>query len=204
MQDVTPKEAIRQQPTCDRSVALYGFLRGCNLRPGQRAHLAGVGDFAIADVEQLPDPCPLPDTIKKRGLNEQERLVYAPMSAVGGLLYDKDATYIDIPDWKVQYTRSGQEVPAEMQEVWTRPCLLVFGQIIRARYSLVWRSFTIRLQVARACVCQHASVGHSVHVRIASAACPSVMCLPTLMLSERDALAGRGDGARAAERARGC
>ena len=128
MQDVTPKEAIRQQPMCDRAVVLYGFLRGCNLRPGQRAHLAGVGDFAIADVEQRPDPCPLPDTIKKRGLNEQERLVYAPMSAVGGLLYDKDATYIDIPDWKVQYTRSGQEVPAEMQEVRARSCLLVFTQ----------------------------------------------------------------------------
>ena len=27
---------------------------------------------------------------------------YAPMSDVGGLLYDKDAVYIDIPDWKVR------------------------------------------------------------------------------------------------------
>lgn len=123
---MTPKEQIRQQPTCDRSVVLYGFLRGCNLRPGQRVHLAGVGDFAMQDVEQLPDPCPLPDTIKKRGLNEQERLVYAPMSAVGGLLYDKDATYIDIPDWKVQYTRNGQAVPAEMQEVRSDCCVHLF------------------------------------------------------------------------------
>jgi hypothetical protein len=34
----------------------------------------------------------------------QERLVYAPMTNLGGLLYDKDAVYIDIPDWKVQHT----------------------------------------------------------------------------------------------------
>ena len=51
----------------------------------------------------LPDPCPLPSTVKKRGLNEKERLLYAPMADVGGLLYDKDAVYIDIPDWKVCY-----------------------------------------------------------------------------------------------------
>ena len=53
------------------------------------------------ELDALPDPCPLPDTIKKRGLNERERLLYAPMADVGGLLYDKDAVYIDIPDWKV-------------------------------------------------------------------------------------------------------
>ena len=52
----------------------------------------------------MPDPCPLPSQIKKRGLNEKERVIYAPMSDVGGLLYDKDAMYIDIPDWKVQYS----------------------------------------------------------------------------------------------------
>ena len=49
----------------------------------------------------MPDPCPLPSMVKKRGLNEKERLIYAPMSDVGGLLYDKDAVYIDVPDWKV-------------------------------------------------------------------------------------------------------
>ena len=56
----------------------------------------------IVDINALPDPCPLPHTIKKRGLNDKERLLYAPMADVGGLLYDKDAVYIDIPDWKVR------------------------------------------------------------------------------------------------------
>lgn len=49
------------------------------------------------------DPCPLPSMLKKRGLTEKERLLYAPMADVGGLLYDKDAVYIDIPDWKVRF-----------------------------------------------------------------------------------------------------
>ncbi len=52
-------------------------------------------------MDALPDPCPLPGAGKRRGLNERERLLYAPMADVGGLLYDKDAVYIDIPDWKV-------------------------------------------------------------------------------------------------------
>jgi hypothetical protein len=47
----------------------------------------------------------------------QERLIYAPMSAVGGLLYDRDATYVDVPDWKVQYSRQGLDVPAQLAEV---------------------------------------------------------------------------------------
>ena len=45
----------------------------------------------------LPDPCELPDAQKKRrSLNERERLIYAPMSGVGGIVYDKDAVYLDL------------------------------------------------------------------------------------------------------------
>ena len=57
----------------------------------------------VQEADAMPDPCPLPSMVKKRGLNEKERLLYAPMSDVGGLLYDKDAVYIDVPDWKVFY-----------------------------------------------------------------------------------------------------
>ena len=59
------------------------------------------GGLQVEEVDALTDPCPLPSTLKKRGLNEKERVLYAPMADVGGLLYDKDAVYIDIPDWKV-------------------------------------------------------------------------------------------------------
>lgn len=54
----------------------------------------------VAEVTALPDPCPLPGSRKRRGLGDKDRLLYAPMADVGGLLYDKDAVYIDIPDWK--------------------------------------------------------------------------------------------------------
>lgn len=68
-------------------------------------------------MDALTDPCPLPSTLKKRGLNERERLLYAPMADVGGLLYDKDAVYIDIPDWKV----SSQPVCLELQsQTWAK------------------------------------------------------------------------------------
>jgi hypothetical protein len=33
---------------CDREVTLYGFLRGAPLKPGARAHLAGVGDYPVS------------------------------------------------------------------------------------------------------------------------------------------------------------
>lgn len=63
---------------------------------------SGCGDYTISDVSHLPDPCPLPDVMKRRSLNDIERKLYAPMSGVGGVVYDKDAVYIDINDKKVQ------------------------------------------------------------------------------------------------------
>lgn len=77
-EDVTPEEAVRVNPKCDREVALFGYLRGANLKRGQRIHLAGVGDLDVSDITVLPDPCPLPDTVKKKGLNDKEKLLYAP------------------------------------------------------------------------------------------------------------------------------
>ena len=56
----------------------------------------GVGDFTVRDITDLPDPCPLPENLKKRTLIEKEKTIYAPMSGVGGIVYDKDAVYIDL------------------------------------------------------------------------------------------------------------
>ena len=104
-EDLTPEEAVRQDPLCDRRIALFGYLRGCNLKPGMHVHLAGVGDFALAEVSALPDPCPLPGAIKRRSLDDRERLLYAPMSDVGRLTYDKDAMYVNLADHTVNFTR---------------------------------------------------------------------------------------------------
>ncbi|KAM4715024.1 LOW QUALITY PROTEIN: ribosome biogenesis protein BMS1 homolog [Anableps anableps] len=97
MEDLTDPENVRTDPKCDRIVSLYGYLRGTHLKNKGQVHIPGVGDFQVSDVNFLPDPCPLPDAQKKRALNEKERLLYAPMAGVGGLVYDKDAVYVDVP-----------------------------------------------------------------------------------------------------------
>lgn len=101
-EDITPESKIKNDPKSDREVLLYGYLHGANLRPGTRVHVSGVGDFDIEEVEGLVDPCPMPGTTTQRTLNDRERLVYAPMSDLAGLTIDKDAIYIEIPDWKVR------------------------------------------------------------------------------------------------------
>lgn len=50
----------------------------------------------IEEMMSLPDPCSLPDKIKNRSLDGKERLIYAPFSGVGGIVYDKDAVYIEL------------------------------------------------------------------------------------------------------------
>ncbi|XP_031733638.1 ribosome biogenesis protein BMS1 homolog [Anarrhichthys ocellatus] len=97
MEDLTDPERLRTDPKCDRTVSLYGYLRGTHLKNKGQVHIPGVGDFQVADVNFLPDPCALPGAQKKRALNEKERLLYAPMAGVGGVVYDKDAVYIDLP-----------------------------------------------------------------------------------------------------------
>lgn len=105
IEDVTDPALVAADPTANRSVALFGYLRGANLRAGQRAHIAGAGDYGTATVTALPDPCPLPDKQRKRRLADKETLIYAPMGNVGEVLYDKDGVYVNIDDYKVTFTR---------------------------------------------------------------------------------------------------
>lgn len=97
MEDLTNPEHIRVNAKCDRNISVYGYVRGTNLKNRSNVHIPGCGDFNLADVAFLPDPCPLPSMAvkSKRTLNEKERTVYAPMSGVGGIIYDKDAVYIE-------------------------------------------------------------------------------------------------------------
>ena len=105
--DITPPTAIEENSKSDRTVALYGYLRGTNFpAEGGRVHVPGVGDLSVSDVEALPDPCPTPfmdQAIAKatgkggrRRLGEKQKVLFAPMSDVGGVLVDKDAVYIDV------------------------------------------------------------------------------------------------------------
>ncbi|CAL1681454.1 unnamed protein product [Lasius platythorax] len=96
IEDLTSPELIRKNQKVDRTVSLYGYVRGIPLNKESSIHIPGCGDMRIKDVNFLPDPCPLPEQIKKRALVEKERLIYAPFSGVGGIVYDKDAVYVEL------------------------------------------------------------------------------------------------------------
>ncbi|KAI7870125.1 hypothetical protein BDF14DRAFT_1774923 [Spinellus fusiger] len=112
VEDLTDPELIHRQPRCDRTVTLYGYLRGTHLKSNMRVHIPGAGDHVLADVSVLPDPCPLPDKERKR-LDEKHKLIYAPMSDVGGVMYDKDAVYINVPG---HFTKKSARVTANKEE----------------------------------------------------------------------------------------
>jgi ribosome biogenesis protein BMS1 len=105
--DITPPTEIEENEKCDRTVALYGYLRGTNFpAQGARVHVPGVGDLSVSAIEALPDPCPTPHMDQqiakatgkgsRKRLGEKQKLLFAPMSDVGGVLIDKDAVYIDV------------------------------------------------------------------------------------------------------------
>lgn len=105
--DLTPPLASEENPKRDRTIALYGYIRGTNFpAEGARVHIPGVGDLSVSAIEALPDPCPTPyideatakatGKPRRRRLGEKQKVLYAPMSDVGGVLMDKDAVYIDV------------------------------------------------------------------------------------------------------------
>ncbi|KAG9042694.1 Glycoside hydrolase 2 (Mannanase, beta-galactosidase) [Tulasnella sp. UAMH 9824] len=125
LEDMTPREQIRLDPKGDRTITLYGYLRGTNLRESTKVHIPGVGDMEIKSVKILADPCPLPTTEseKKRRLAEKHRTVHAPMSDLGGIMYDKDAVYINVEG---NFTRTeggdgpqgeGEQMVMDLQDV---------------------------------------------------------------------------------------
>ena len=109
-EDITHPNVIAEDPKCDRSVTFYGYVRGSHLKPGTKMHMIGAGDFTMAELSMIPDPCPLPNQEKKsQSLNKKDSLLYAPLSNVGAVSFDKDAVYIDIG--RVNYTKKENLVP---------------------------------------------------------------------------------------------
>ena len=45
MEDVTPPAVIERNPQAARSICLFGFVRGTFLKPGQKVHVPGLGDY---------------------------------------------------------------------------------------------------------------------------------------------------------------
>ncbi|KAJ7857641.1 GTP binding protein [Mycena olivaceomarginata] len=100
IEDLTPREEVRlSKGKCDRTVTVYGCT------------FPGVGDLDMKSVTILGDPCPLPDadSEKRRKLSEKKKLlIHAPMSDIGGVMYDKDAVWINVPG---SFTRGNTDVP---------------------------------------------------------------------------------------------
>jgi ribosome biogenesis protein BMS1 len=94
-EDITHPNLTDKDPECDRSVTFYGWVRGSHMKRGMKVHLIGVGDFNMAEVSTLPDPCPIPDK-EEKSLKKKDALLFAPLSNVGAVSFDKDAIYIDI------------------------------------------------------------------------------------------------------------
>mmetsp|Transcript_2453 Transcript_2453/g.3548 ORF Transcript_2453/g.3548 Transcript_2453/m.3548 type:complete len:667 (+) Transcript_2453:49-2049(+) len=105
-EDLTDENITDDNPKADRKICFYGYVRGTAIKPSQRLHLLGVGDFSITSVDVLPDPCPLPIHKKKtKHLNEKDRMLYAPLADVGNVLFDKDATYINLRPTHIRYSK---------------------------------------------------------------------------------------------------
>ncbi|EGG15440.1 BMS1-like ribosome biogenesis protein [Cavenderia fasciculata] len=103
-EDITDPERVKHEPQSDRNICLYGYIRGTYLKPHMKVHIPGCGDYHMKSITPLADPCPRPDE-RKRILNGKERLIYAPMSDIGTIIYDKDAVVINIPESQLQYSR---------------------------------------------------------------------------------------------------
>ncbi|KAL2313964.1 Ribosome biogenesis protein bms1 [Schizosaccharomyces pombe] len=100
MEDLTLPVDIEQNPKVGRKITLYGYLHGTNLpKHDASVHIPGVGDFVTSDVSSLEDPCPPPDAdkVRRRRLSEKQKLIYGPMADIGGILFDKDRVYIEVP-----------------------------------------------------------------------------------------------------------
>lgn len=123
-EDLTNPTLIEDNPKVDRRVVVYGYVRGTFLKPQQKVHVMGIGDFHMHSLQILDDPCPLKGSdaaaaaanVKRRSLNEKEKLLYAPMSDVGDVLYDADATYINLHDKHIHFSRRADIVADEDAE----------------------------------------------------------------------------------------
>ncbi|KAJ6227013.1 ribosome biogenesis protein bms1 [Anaeramoeba flamelloides] len=109
-EDITDPESIRKNPVMDHTICLYGYIHGNNLNTNQKIHISGCGDFHMKSVTILNDPCPTSDdqnVSSTRKLSQKEIIIYSPMSDFGGVLYDKDAVYINVSQ-KLRYTNKNQ------------------------------------------------------------------------------------------------
>ncbi|MCP9264816.1 Ribosome biogenesis protein bms1 [Dirofilaria immitis] len=87
-------ETASRKPLMNRTISLYGWVRGTFLKNHATVHIPGMGDLIIKDLYLIRVHCHRRKKMK-RSLNEKERVIYAPFSGLGSIVYDKDAIYIE-------------------------------------------------------------------------------------------------------------
>jgi ribosome biogenesis protein BMS1 len=131
-EDITDPNRVDEDENCERSIVLYGYVRGTHLKPTMKVHLIGVGDFEMGSIRLLDDPLPAGKrdeehkvrgpilfcfdrrtqtdgqltsciSLREQTLKKKDALLFAPLSNVGAVSFDEDAVYIDIA--KVNYTK---------------------------------------------------------------------------------------------------
>ena len=114
-EDLTDPGLVHSNPKCDRTVSMYGYVRGTYLKPGQKMHILGLGDYDMKDLDLIPDPCPQHDQqkAKRRSLNDKEKTLYAPMTDLGGVSFDKDAMYVQIKRHQLNFSKPEDLLPDE-------------------------------------------------------------------------------------------
>eukprot|EP01027_Heterolobosea_sp_BB2_P016217 GEZU01023108.1.p1 GENE.GEZU01023108.1~~GEZU01023108.1.p1 ORF type:complete len:1007 (+),score=359.54 GEZU01023108.1:341-3361(+) len=118
VEDITNPEEITSNPVCNRTVCFYGYVRGTYLKPKMKVVIPGCGEYFMDSVNALEDPCPLLEGAKKkrRALLDKEVTLYAPMSNLGELFYDKDAVYLDIAEKKGEKTNRHEDSDEDDEE----------------------------------------------------------------------------------------
>lgn len=83
MEDLTPPEDLLASAHCDRTVSLYGYVRGSYLKPRSTVHLAGVGDFELrAGARRVSKGWGWEGCAEPRGMRPPRRpCLTAPLSA---------------------------------------------------------------------------------------------------------------------------
>ena len=88
-------------------------MRGTYLEQTSKLHVNGLGEYEIAKIQRVDDPCPIEmkktvrekqkdlkeGKTKKRTLKDKEKVLYAPFSNLGSMNFEKSTgAYITIPD----------------------------------------------------------------------------------------------------------
>lgn len=106
MLDVTPPTMVEENSKCDRTIALYGYLRGTNFPADGEGTYTGRGRLkcfgnrsparSLSYAINGPSHCQSLWKIGTPAAGREAKVLFAPMSDVGGVLVDKDAVYIDV------------------------------------------------------------------------------------------------------------